>query len=44
MVFSYNGLISDFNFNTVQGFNASLGGSYFKEQNDTGKWWNVGER
>jgi hypothetical protein len=39
---SYNGLINDFNFNTVQGFNVSLGGSYFKEQNDTGKWWNVG--
>ncbi|MDN3620840.1 DUF5686 and carboxypeptidase regulatory-like domain-containing protein [Polaribacter undariae] len=39
---SYNGLINDFNFNTVQGFNVSLGGSYFKEQNDIGKWWNVG--
>ncbi|AUC21435.1 hypothetical protein BTO15_04620 [Polaribacter sejongensis] len=39
---SYNGLINDFNFNTVQGFNVSLGGSYFKKQNDTGKWWNVG--
>ncbi|MCL7762272.1 DUF5686 and carboxypeptidase regulatory-like domain-containing protein [Polaribacter sp. Z014] len=39
---SYNGLIKDFNYNTVQGFNASLGFSYFKEQNEIGKWWNAG--
>jgi hypothetical protein len=40
--FSFDGLISNFNFNTVQGFNTTLGLSYFKRQNDTGKWWNAG--
>ncbi|ARV16009.1 DUF5686 family protein [Polaribacter sp. SA4-12] len=39
---SYNGLISDLGFNTVQGFNTSLGFSYFNQQNKTGKWWNAG--
>ena len=39
---SFDGLISDFSFNTVQGFNTSVGLSYFKRQNDTGKWWNAG--
>ncbi len=39
---SYDGLIDDFSFNTVQGFNTSLGVSFFKEQNDKGKWWNAG--
>ena len=39
---SYDGLIEDFSFNTVQGFNTSLGVRFFKEQNDKGKWWSVG--
>ena len=39
---SYEGLISDFGFNTVQGFNTSVGASYFKSQNKKGKWWRVG--
>ena len=39
---SYDGLIDDFGFNTVQGFNTSLGVSYFKRQNDKGKWWSAG--
>jgi hypothetical protein len=41
---SFIGLISEFSFNTVQGFNTSLGFSYFKRQNDTGKWWDVGAK
>lgn len=40
--FSYGGLINDFGFNTVQGFNTSASISYFKRQNDKGKWWNAG--
>jgi hypothetical protein len=40
--FSFEGLLGNLNFNTVQGFNASAGFSYFKRQNDTGKWWNAG--
>ncbi len=39
---SYEGLISDLGFNTVQGFNTSVGASYFKSQNKKGKWWNLG--
>jgi len=39
---SFDGLINDFSFNTVQGFNTSVGVSYFKRQNDTGKSWNAG--
>ena len=39
---SFNGLISEFGYNTVQGYNAALGLSYFKELNDDGKWWNAG--
>ena len=39
---SYDGLINDLGFNTVQGFNTSVGASYFKTLNDTGKWWNLG--
>lgn len=39
---SYKGLISDLGFNTVQGFNTSVGASYFKSQNKKGKWWNLG--
>lgn len=39
---SFGGLIDDLSFNTVQGFNASLGVRYFKRQNDQGKWWSFG--
>jgi hypothetical protein len=39
---SFSGIISDFSFNTVQGFNTTLGVSYFKRENDKGKWWNAG--
>lgn len=41
---SFSGLIDEFSFNTVQGFNASLGASYYKRLNDKGKWWNVGAK
>lgn len=40
----FDGLIDNLNFNTVQGFHTSLAGSYFKRQNDKGKWWTVGAR
>ena len=39
--FSLDGLVDDFSFNTVQGFNTSLGVSYFKRKNKTGNWWSV---
>ena len=39
---SYDGLIDDLGFNTVQGFNTSVGISYFKRINDKGNWWNAG--
>ena len=39
---SYDGLLGNASFNTVQGFNTSLGFSYFKQQNKKGKWWNAG--
>ncbi len=39
---SYDGLIKDLGFNTVQGFNTSIGASYFKNINDKGNWWNAG--
>lgn len=39
---NFSGLINEFGFNTVQGFNASVGVSYFKRLNDEGKWWNLG--
>tara|TARA_B100000795_G_C22802749_1_gene442832 strand:+ start:1261 stop:3732 length:2472 start_codon:yes stop_codon:yes gene_type:complete len=39
---SYDGLIDDLGFNTVQGFNTSMGASYFKTINDKGNWWNTG--
>ena len=39
---SFNGLISNMSFNTVQGFHTSLGVNYFKRQNDKGKWWAAG--
>ena len=40
--FSYNGPLLRTGFNTVQGFNASAGFSYFKTLNEEGKWWNAG--
>ena len=39
---SFKGLIDELSFNTIQGFNASLGLSYFKRQNEKGKWWRAG--
>jgi len=39
---SFQGLITDFSYNTVQGFNTSIGASYFKRLNDKGKWWSIG--
>ena len=41
---SFDGVVSDFNFNTVQGLNSSVGVSYFKSLNETGKWWSVGAK
>ena len=39
---SYSGPLLKTNFNPVQGFHTSAGLRYFKRQNDTGKWWDVG--
>ncbi len=39
---SYDGLIKDLGFNTVQGFNTSMGVSYSKNINDKGSWWSAG--
>jgi hypothetical protein len=39
---SYNGIVKDLGFNTVQGFNTSVGASYYKNINDKGNWWNAG--
>ena len=39
---SYDGIVKDLGFNTVQGFNTSVGASYFKNINDKGNWWNAG--
>tara|TARA_R110001606_G_scaffold93376_1_gene207349 strand:- start:55104 stop:57575 length:2472 start_codon:yes stop_codon:yes gene_type:complete len=41
---SFDGLISDFNFNTVQGLNTSVGISYSKSLNEKGKWWSAGAK
>ena len=40
--FSFDSPIDKISFNTVQGFNSSAGLSYFKRENDIGKWWNAG--
>ncbi len=37
-----DGLIKDFSFNTVQGFNTSVGFNFYKRQNNKGKWWRIG--
>ena len=39
---SYNGPLLKTSFNPVQGFHSSAGIRYFKRQNDTGKWWDLG--
>ena len=39
---SFNGLLGNSGFNTVQGLNTTLGFNYFKRLNDKGKWWNSG--
>ena len=39
---SYNGLLDQLSFNTVQGLNSSVGVSFFKRQNDKGKWFSAG--
>ena len=39
---SFDGLISDFSFNTIKGFNTSLGVNYFKRKNEKGNWWGAG--
>ena len=39
---SFNGLLGNSNFNTVQGVNTTLGFNYFKRLNDKGERWNSG--
>lgn len=39
---SINSPLDGLNFNTVQGWNTSIGGSFFKRLNDKGKWYNIG--
>ena len=39
---SFNGLLGNSGFNTVQGLNTTLGFNYFKKLNDRGEWWNSG--
>ena len=39
---SYKGPLLQTNFNTVQGWNTSLGFAYFKQINKEGKWWETG--
>ncbi|MEZ7875422.1 MAG: DUF5686 and carboxypeptidase regulatory-like domain-containing protein [Polaribacter sp.] len=41
---SFNGLLGNSSFNTVQGLNTTLGFNYFKRLNDKGKWWNSGAK
>jgi hypothetical protein len=40
--FSYNGLLLNSGFNTVQGFYTGAGFRYFEQINKYGKWWNAG--
>lgn len=42
--FNVDGLIKDFSFSTVQGFNTSLGFNYFKRAKTKGKWWKLGTK
>lgn len=39
---SFDSPLDDIGFNTVQGWHSSVGLSYFKRENDKGKWWNAG--
>ena len=39
---NFDGPLGDLNFNTVQGWNSTLGMSYFKTLNETGKWISAG--
>ena len=40
--FNFDGPLGDLNFNTVQGWNSTVGMSYFKTLNETGKWISAG--
>lgn len=40
--FNFTSPLENIAYNTVQGWNSSAGLSYFKRQNDKGKWWNAG--
>ena len=40
--FNIDSPITDLNFNTVQGWNSTIGMHYFKNLNETGKWINTG--
>jgi hypothetical protein len=40
--FNIDSPLSDLNFNTVQGWNSTVGMSYFKSLNETGKWISLG--
>ena len=39
---SFNSPLENISYNTVQGWNATAGLSYFKRLNDQGKWWSTG--
>jgi hypothetical protein len=42
--FNIDSPITDLNFNTVQGWNSTVGMSYFKTLNETGKWISFGSK
>ena len=37
-----DGPVGGLNFNTIQGWNSTIGANYFKSLNDTGKWVSIG--
>ncbi|MDT7832696.1 DUF5686 and carboxypeptidase regulatory-like domain-containing protein [Flavobacteriaceae bacterium S356] len=39
---TFDSPIDKISFNTVQGWNSTVGLNYFKRENDKGKWWNAG--
>ncbi|MDG2151920.1 MAG: DUF5686 and carboxypeptidase regulatory-like domain-containing protein [Polaribacter sp.] len=41
---SFDGLVQGLGFNSVQGFNTSIGTRFFKNVNDKGKWWTAGAK
>ena len=43
-VVNLEGLIDNFSFNTIQGFNTSIGVQYAKKQNNKGKWHELGTK